>query len=500
MPKLPQASLALPAGQTDVLIARARSAHAAGRPDEAERLLRRARSIDPLHKDVIKELGLILEQRGALLEAMEQFETFTRIDPKDPLGWWNFGAALLKAGAFPEALACFENHIQLRPSDLDGHWMRADTLHYLGRFAEAATAYAALATLDDRALIGLGVTQAICGQDEAARNAFDRALAANPDDAAALYAKAQMHLRRGDFPAGLPLFEHRWALQTTQTIRSDRPVWHGETNLTGKIFYIHWEQGLGDSLQFCRYIPLAAAAGATIILEVLPALSRLMTTLDGAVTVITPDDPIPPHDLRCPMLSLPLAFGTMLETIPASMPYLRAHPAAKALWCEKLRDVPGKKIGLVWAGGSRAHLARPAVTAVEQRTSLILNALRPLASIPGCSLVSIQLGPDAASIVPPPPGMILHDHTADIHDFADTAALIENLDLIISVDTSTAHLAGAMGKPVWLLNRFDTCWRWFLDREDSPWYPSMRIFRQPTPGDWTTVIQNVTAALRDFAA
>ena len=175
---------------------------------------------------------------------------------------------------------------------------------------------------------------------------------------------------------------------------------------------------------------------------------------------------MPEHDLHCPLMSLPFAFGTTIETIPAKVPYLRADPTRAAIWRDRLAAHSGPRIGLIWGGSSR--LGDPTLVATDQRRSLPLTALAPLASIRGCSFFSLQLGPPAAQAAHPPDRMTLHDYTGDLKSFADTAALIENLDLVISVDTSTGHLAGAMGKPVWLLNRFDTCWRWFLERDDSP--------------------------------
>jgi hypothetical protein len=214
--------------------------------------------------------------------------------------------------------------------------------------------------------------------------------------------------------------------------------------------------------------------------------------------VVTGDDELPDHDLRCPMVSLPLAFGTTLETIPAEVPYLRADASLTATWRDRLAGLSGLRVGLVWAGSSRIGTAE--LMATDYRRSLPLTALAPLASVAGCCFVTLQLGPPAEQAKSPPAGMILHDFTSSLNTFADTAGLIENLDLVISADTAVAHLAGAMGKPVWLMNRFDTCWRWFRDRDDSPWYPTMRLFRQTTSGNWDDVARRVAAALRDSAA
>jgi hypothetical protein len=308
----------------------------------------------------------------------------------------------------------------------------------------------------------------------------------------------------GDLPGGFALYEWRWGMaawiESPRRLRRQytQPLWLGETSIAGKTILIHTEQGFGDVFQFCRYATLAAKAGARAIVEVQPDLAPLMATLPGISLVTSDREPLPDHDLRCPMMSLPLAFGTTVDTIPAEVPYLHADPARASGWRDRLAGLQGRRIGLVWGAGSRIGDAE--LVALEHRKSVPLQMLGPLTSVAGCEFVSIQLGRAAAQTASWPAGMTLHDFAKDLKDFADTAALMDNLDLVISVCTSTAHLAGALGKPVWLLNRFDTDWRWFLDREDSPWYPTMRIFRQPQPGDWASVVQSVTDALRIFVA
>jgi hypothetical protein len=197
-------------------------------------------------------------------------------------------------------------------------------------------------------------------------------------------------------------------------------------------------------------------------------------------------------------MSLPRAVGTTLDTIPAATPYMDADPARAADWRERLAGLPGLRIGLVWAGSARSEM--PELSAVDRRRSIALHLMAPLGEAAGVSFISLQKGEPAAQADHLPDGMALHDFTADLHDFADTAALIDGLDLVISVDTAVAHLAGALGKPVWLLNRFDTCWRWLLNRDDSPWYPRLRQFRQPAPGDWNAVVREVRDALGRLAA
>jgi len=193
------------------------------------------------------------------------------------------------------------------------------------------------------------------------------------------------------------------------------------------------------------------------------------------------------------MMSLPLAFGTRLETIPAAVPYLHADPKQVSAWRQRLAELPGRKIGLVWAGSPWLGVA--GATAINRRRSTTLDQFAPLAAIPGLCLISLQKVDGATQARTPPNGMVLHDWTDELNDFADTAALVEALDLVISVDTSVVHLTGALGKPVWVLNRFDQCWRWLKNRTDSPWYPTARLFQQRAPGDWSGVIGEVTEAL-----
>jgi hypothetical protein len=197
-------------------------------------------------------------------------------------------------------------------------------------------------------------------------------------------------------------------------------------------------------------------------------------------------------------MSLPLAFGTRLETIPAPVPYLWANPFRAAAWRERLAKLGGIKVGLVWAGSAR--LDNPAALLIDRRRSMRLQQMWPFGAIQGVTLVSLQKGAPASQTRSPPPGLTIHDRTDELADFADTAALVAALDLVITVDTSVAHLAGALGKPVWVLNRHDRCWRWLLDREDTPWYPTMRLFTQPSSGDWASVVRQVSGELRNFAS
>jgi hypothetical protein len=299
-------------------------------------------------------------------------------------------------------------------------------------------------------------------------------------------------LLKGDFERGLLHHEWRWHVRDLRMggRRMEKPAWRGEP-LNGARILLHAEQGSGDTLQFLRYAPLVAARGGRVTIEVAAELKRLAMSLKGVEQVIGLGEALPAFDQHCPLLSLPLAFGTTMATIPGEIPYLAAPEPLLAEWRARLAASAAPRVGLIWAG-------RPEHRRDRDR-SIALAALAPLADT-GATFYSLQKGPAAAQAKGPPAGMVLHDLGAALGDFADTAAAMSALDLVITVDTSPAHLAGAIGKPVWLLLTHAPDWRWFLEREDSPWYPTARLFRQTTRGDWAPVIARVAAELRRLAA
>jgi Tfp pilus assembly protein PilF len=492
-----------PIGRPEALLERAKEAHQAGRRDEAIRLFRRILAIDPMNAVAAGLLGMVLVEAKQLLPAIAQFEQSLMLNPKQPDIWLCRGMALADTGRLPDALASFERALSLRHDYDLAQVNRAATLYRLGRFQESLVLSEALAKRLPH-LYGLGngyaMTLQWCGTPEATLNEYNRTIALVPDDPTGHVNKAMFLIYTGDLAAGFREYEWRWRDPATPIPEFARttPHWLGEGDIAGKTVLFYEEQGFGDTLQFCRYVVPAARAGARVILRVQRTLAELLAAVPGISRIVTDDEDLPEHDLRCPMLSLPVAFGTTIETIPAEVPYLRADPSRVAVWRDRLSSIPGPRVGLVWAGSWRFGKAED--MAMNARRSMPLTALAPLVPAARCSFVSLQLGPAAEEVRSPPAGMILHDHTGELVTFADTAALIENLDLVISVDTAVAHLAGAMGKPVWLMNRFDSCWRWLRDRDDSPWYPTMRQFRQSTPGNWIDVVDRVAAALRDFVS
>jgi tetratricopeptide repeat protein/glycosyl transferase family 9 (putative heptosyltransferase) len=350
------------------------------------------------------------------------------------------------------------------------------------------------------ALANRGVTLHDAGRYGAALADYEGATALRPDFADAHYNEALCRLLLGDFARGWQKHEWRWRTALLGKAQRSFPqrLWLGSDQIKAKVVLLHAEQGLGDTIQFCRYAPLVSELGAHVILEVQQPLRDLLHTLPGDIKVISRGDPLPEFHYQCPLLSLPLAFDTRLETIPSTTPYLFAEQSKARSWGERLGERQKPRVGLVWAGNPRKAL--PGANHIDIQRSVALDQFAPVLRVAGCEFYSLQKGDDAVEQLRA--SALRHaiiDWTDDLQDFSDTAALIANLDLVISVDTSVAHLAGALGKPFWLLNRDNTCWRWLVDREDSPWYPTARLFRQDETRAWAGVIARVAAALEDCA-
>jgi Flp pilus assembly protein TadD len=467
---------------------------------EAEPFYHRAVALDPEFKEAWMNLGLVILARGGRDEALSCERQALRIDPESADAHNNLGMVHYAQGNIAEAESCFRSALRLRPDYANATLNLGSTRQLLNHVEEADTLFRRALSLGvDPARAKSNLALALMEQvrPEEAELCCREALALRPDDPEARANLALALLAMGRLEEGFREYEARWDVETMGAPAPilPRPRWTGQ-ELHGETVLLYAEQGFGDTLQFCRYAPMVAAAGGHVVLVVPKALRRLMTTLDGVVEVLCEeDDALPPFDYHCPLLSLPFAFGTTTETIPAPVSYLRADPSQ---WADFLDELPGLKIGLVWAGKSRT--AQPHAVAIDKRRSMRLTDMAPLLSIPGCSFVSLQLGPPAAQMQEVPRGAVLHDVSDRLINWTDTADLIAGLDLVIAVDTAVVHLAGALGKPVWMLNRFDSCWRWFLNRDDTPWYPSMRQFRQASRGDWAGVIDRVGLALADLVA
>lgn len=411
----------------------------------------------------------------------------------------NFGCALRDTNRPDLAVELLQECLEMTPRHAGAHSNLGNALRDLGRLDDAErSCRAALAIVPDLpgAHFNLGAVLQALERDHEAAAEYRAELALDPDNATAHYNLAEACLRLGRLAEGFGEMEWRFRSgRVRDPLARSCARWHGEP-LAGRTVLFDCEQGLGDALHFVRYAPLIAQRGGRVVVRVYPALERLMRRI-GGLEVVATTAPLPRFDLYLPMLSAPHVFETTLDTVPANMPYLTADPADVAAWRDRLAPHGGLRVGLVWAGAPRPN--DPDAQRIDKRRSIGLAAFAALAGIPGVTLVSLQKGPPAAQLAEPPPGLALVDPMGDVTDFADTAALIENLDLVVSVDTSVAHLAGGLGKPVWILSRFDGCWRWLLERDDSPWYPTARLFRQQRAEDWSGAVGRLAAALRDWA-
>jgi Tfp pilus assembly protein PilF len=460
---------------------------------------------DPRNAAAIQLRGLIFAQVGQLKEAVDDFRAAVALTPDDPVAHNNLGNALRPLGLWEESLAECERALALAPDYLDARLSQANALLDLGRPEEAAAGYDRLlqqAPNDPRGLANRGLALRSLNRAPDAVDSFERAMAADPGNAEIRALAGQAYLAAGDLKTGFALFEARWTTPIMagylESRRFGRPQWLGQAPLAGRTLLLHSEQGWGDIFQFCRYAAVAAEQGARVLIEVLPPAVALMRTLKGVSEVVEYGQPLPPFDFHCPVMSLPHAFGATLQTVPAEVPYLFADPVRTAWWNERLGPKARPRVGLVWSSGVRPD--QPELAAANGRRNLPFDKLKAFRGLP-VDFVSLQKGEpaesefaafDQAAWDGPP----IADVAADLRDWADTAALIAALDLVVTVDTAIPHLAGAMGRPVWLMNRFDPCWRWLETRADSPWYPTLRLFRQPAMGDWDSVVAEVRAALQ----
>jgi tetratricopeptide (TPR) repeat protein len=454
-------------------------------------------------------LGVVLRQQGKLEEAKLHDERAVILRPDYAEAWNNLGVLLRQLGKLEDSADCFEKLLMLRPHSAEAFDNLGNTLRDLGRLEDSVASHErALKLKPDSAKAhnNLGYTQRKQGKLAESRQSFNRALALEPESVDIRWNLCLLDLLEGNYAAGWSGYEVRYERKENRPRSFPKPIWRGEP-LNGARILLHAEQGLGDSLQFLRYVPMVHAAGGKVILSVPSALARLAANVHG-VDTLTIDEEIPPvFDRHCPLMSLPLAFKTTLDSIPSEVPYLtvpeEALRAAKDLkWPRQKR-----RVGLVWSGNPKCT--------EDQIRSMPLSCLQPLldfesdlesdlegdlrleGDLQGLHFFSLQLGTAASQLtaIQTP----ITDLRHAIKDLADTAALMTHLDLIITVDTSTAHLAGALAKPTWVLLPFAPDWRWLMDREDSPWYPTVRLFRQPSFGDWDSVIARVRHELTALA-
>jgi FKBP-type peptidyl-prolyl cis-trans isomerase 2 len=336
----------------------------------------------------------------------------------------------------------------------------------------------------------LGNVYLMKGQFDEAEKFYQRAVEINPDYAEAHWNVALLNLLLGNFEEGWKGFQWRWKLEDVPQRSFSRPLWDG-SDISGRTILLHAEKGISDTIQFIRYAPLVAQRGAKVIVECQRELIILLKNVEGIWKIITHGEQLPEFDLYSPLLSLPLVFNTTLETIPEKIPYISVDPTIIQKWHERITlDISKLKIGLVWSGSSESEYDREHLCPLEM--------FSPLAQFDEIIFYNLVKGEAVEQAKNPPKGVKFVDYTEEIQDLSDCASLIENLDLVISVDSEVAHLAGALGKPVWTLLPFVPDWRWLLNREDSPWYPTMRLFRQPSSGDWEPVIASIIKELVEF--
>lgn len=434
----------------------------------------------------------MLKASGHLEEALECFNRAIAMKPNNVAAINNRAIVLQALNRHEESLEALDEGLQVEPASYKLLTNRGTALRALDRRVEAMDSYdQALASKPDtpETLNNRGaLLEDLCRYTEALEQ-YSKAIEVRPDFARAHFNAGMCHLRLGQFETGWEEYEWRWKTDDFPSKRRTypRPLWLGAEDVTGKTVLLHAEQGLGDTIQFCRYATELSRSGAIVILAVQPPLITLVANLSGVHKVLTYKELLPDFDFHCPLLSLPLAFKTRIDSIPASVPYLRAPESATASWVSRLGASQPLSIGLAWSGNTRHKR--------DHERSIALNKLLPAFDAPGINLFSLQDKVRPGDLDSLKSTKNLRHFGEDLRDFSDTAALISQMDLIVTVDTAVAHLAGAMGKPVWILLAAHSDWRWMEHREDSPWYPSARLFRQPKPGDWDSVIHNVRQAL-----
>jgi tetratricopeptide (TPR) repeat protein len=513
------------------MLAQAVQAHRAGRLDEAAALYRRILATQPRHADALHLSGQIAESKGdhatalafiaqaiaanghiaafhvsegvvllalgRLDEARRALQRALCLDRDSAEAHNVLGNVLLRLGERDASLACYRRALALRPHYVEARNNLGSALRALGRLDEAESQLRRALELRPgyaAGLANLGLVLQEQGRYREALDAYDRAVASDPAHATAHGNRAMLLLLLGRLREGFAEYEWRWRMPGFATPRREfaQPMWTGDA-LAGRTLLVHAEQGLGSAIHFARYVE-RAAAGGRVLLECRRPLQRLFTQSlaqpgGPAAGVVVKGEELPPFDCHAPLMSLPYLLATTLDSIPAQVPYLTARPDDAAAWRERLAGSRRPRIGLVWAGDANHEN--------DHNRSMAAQFLAPLVADAPAVFFSLQVPARGELSAAFPPGSVA-DLAPALADFADTAAVVANLDLVISVDTAVAHLAGALAHPVWLLLPFVPEWRWLLDREDSPWYPTMRLFRQRKVGDWGGLVDHLTGVLRGW--
>ncbi len=494
-----RASPAGPLPGTSEKIGLALRHHQAGRLAQAEALYREVLVPDPQNIDALHFLGVIAHQQGRHGQAEELISRALLRDSSNTPAYSNLGNALQAQGKLQEAIDCYQRALALAPDYVDALVNLGAAFSAQGELERAVGCYQKAVELNpdfpaaynNLAMTLLGLRR----PDEAIENCL-RALRLRPDSAELKFGLSMVKLLLGDYESGLALYESRLekdalsqtvggALQARLEDLRALPRWQGEPG-AGRVLLIWMDEGLGDAIMMMRYFPMLKDFGfGKVVVYCEDALVRIMQRLPGVDEVVSRGQPVK-VDCHFPMSSLPLMFRTRVDTIPNRIPYLPVPEELRRKWADRLAAVEPPRVGLVWAG--RKDNPKDSVRSVR------LEKFFPLLDVAGIKFFSLQKEAAAGQIEET--GFKLIDYMDECSDLLETSALVENLDLVVSVDTATVHLAGALGRPVWLLNRFESEWRWMLDREDSPWYPTMRIFTQPRGGNWDDVLADVASALR----
>jgi tetratricopeptide (TPR) repeat protein len=454
--------------------------------DSAIHYIQRSLQINSTNANTYLALGTAFQQKGLLDEAVSCYQKTINLDPSNADSFNLVGNIFKDKGRLDEATNCYQKALQLNPNSADIYNELGILFHLKKQYDRAIIYYKKAIQLNSKfALAYCNIAKALhqMGQIEEAIIYFKKTLMLEPNLSDAHLNMSLSFLLLGDFQQGWK--EYEWRKKLTNIYNRDlpQPLWNG-SDIAGLTILLHAEQGFGDTIQFIRYAPLVAQRGARVIVECMKELRALIRNVEGIDNIFTRGEQLPIFDMHCPLPSLPLIFNTNIESIPANIPYIIANNILVERWREKFDNDKSKlKIGLTWLGNPN-HVN-------DETRSCSPKIFLPFVGLSNITFYSLQKNMSTESIENLPKGIKLVDYTSEIKDFSDTAAIIENLDLVISVDTSVAHLAGALGKPVWTLIPFVPDWRWMLNRADNPWYPTMRLLRQPSSGDWESVIAKV---------
>jgi len=476
-----------------------------GRLDEGIALYRQALALRPGYVSARENLSVALWKQGKQLieEAIDSYSQIITFQPEHSQAYHNLGIILVEQGKFDEALSYYLQALSVQPDDAVALNTIGTILQQQGKAITAIAYHRRALTIRPQypdALNSLGTALQDQGNTQEAMTCFDQALALNPNDANARYNRSLILLTEGNYREGFPAYESRFKTREFPPCPFRQPVWDG-SDLTGRTILLHAEQGLGDTIQFIRYAAIVAQRGGRVVLTCHQPLIRLLSTVSAIDEQVPLGYPTPNFDVYAPLMSLPSILGTTLETVPAAIPYLTPPAESKVCLTSPGSDVtrqkpqsgkPPLKVGIAWSGG---HLYKK-----NQSRSCPLMHFQPLLQLPDIAYYSLQKGIAQTTLAELGWEAQIQDLGSQLGDMADTAAAIAQLDLVITVDTSIAHLAGALGKPVWVLLTYLPDWRWMLHREDTPWYPTMRLFRQTQPGGWQGVLDRVSQALFQHSA